>query len=680
VQSAESVSAVAARAGATVLAVRPLTDAGQDMLIAAPGVGAQVLRPPPGAQLTVPLRITLAAVAGAARAASAKARSVLVPITYHFPPAALEARIDGRGAALRVLFDADTDRGGARGKTAVAAVPCQDMLNLTSGAGALLGAAPRCAWASARELEVLFGPGALALPGDELLLAPRFGLRSANGLSLPLTGAALPVLPPEVRARVAMNVKAPVALGACDDAVLDVFYEHPRPLGLTWECVNCDAQPLLAPLRAHLARAETTRVVVPSSMLQLTDFTYKFRISGLSYLGGFAAPRVVEMHKAALPMPTLRVEVPERVRPALGTYLRARADFTQCNEEQERVVWTWAVLAAPPGISAAARAALEAEAGPTVVLPRGSLAAGEYAIRVRAALPGAVPPQTAETVISFDAAPGALAARVLGGGREAGAGQVLRLDASASLDPDAPQDGLSGMGFAWACVEVASGQRCRDPRSGLALTLPRVAALEVPAGALAPGGSYTLTVTVSKDGRASSAATTVALAAAYRVPLLLRTSAVLAGGRYYLPSDEATLDVTAELEDSAALHSSVDAFTLQWAVDGEPEPGARAATLRIPPGRFAEGVTATISVRATRPARSGDACAGAVCEGEAALQVTVNRKPFGGACALQAFEARLSPAPRRAPRPAPCGGPCRRAGLARAASALSGTGAHRWMR
>jgi hypothetical protein len=70
------------------------------------------------------------------------------------------------------------------------------------------------------------------------------------------------VLPPEVRARVAMNVKAPAALGACDDAVLDVFYEHPRPLGLTWECINCDAQPLLAPLRAHLARAETTRVVV----------------------------------------------------------------------------------------------------------------------------------------------------------------------------------------------------------------------------------------------------------------------------------------------------------------------------------------------------------------------------------------------------------------------------------
>ena len=171
VQSAESVSAVAARAGAAVLAVRPLTDAGQDMIIAAPGVGAQVLRPPPGGQLTVPLRIALAAVAGAARAASAKARSVLVPMTYHFPPAALEARIDGRGASLRVLFDADTDRGGARGKKApVAAVPCEDMLNLTAGAGALLGAAPRCAWASARELEVRFGAGALALPGDELLV------------------------------------------------------------------------------------------------------------------------------------------------------------------------------------------------------------------------------------------------------------------------------------------------------------------------------------------------------------------------------------------------------------------------------------------------------------------------------------------------------------------------------
>ena len=364
------------------------------------------------------------------------------------------------------------------------------------------------------------------------------------------------------------------------------------------------------------------------------------------------------------------------MRPALDTYLRARADFTQCNEEQERVLWTWAVLAAPPGFSAVARAALEAEAGPTVVLPRGSLPAGEYAIRVRAALPGAVPPQTAETLISFDAAPGALATRVLGGGREAGAGQVLRLDASASLDPDAPQDGLAGMGFAWACVEVASGQRCRDSRSGLALALPRVAAVEVPAGALAPGGSYTLTVTVSKDGRAASAATTVALAAAHRVPLLLRTSAVRAGGRYYLPSDEATLDVTAELEDAAALHSSVDAFTLEWAVDGEAEPGARAATLRIPPGRFAEGATVTISVRATRPARPGDACAGAVCEGEAAIEVTVNRKPFGGACALQAFEARPSPAPRRGPHPAPRGGPRRSAGLARAARALSGTGAH----
>lgn len=84
--------------------------------------------------------------------------------------------------------------------------------------------------------------------------------------------------------------------------------------------------------------------------------------------------------------------------------------------------------------------------------------------------------------------------------------QMFTLSALASLDPDTPSAGSSGMQFEWSCMPLGLASSCFiDP----SVTPPTSDSWTVDAYHMEPGQSNQFTVKVTKGSRSDSASVTI---------------------------------------------------------------------------------------------------------------------------------------------------------------------------
>ena len=148
-----------------------------------------------------------------------------------------------------------------------------------------------------------------------------------------------------------------------------------------------------------------------------------------------------------------------------------------------------------------------------------------------------------------------LVAAVSGGGSIT-AGAAASLDASKSVDPDAPTAG--GLTYAWSCV-LAAGGPCVGA-SGATLSFPATSQLSLAAlpGAASPGLSYNFTVTVAKDVRTASAFAAVTALSDGASRALVKINA--------LPQSSVNPSARTVVSATVTPAAATDSVALQWSV------------------------------------------------------------------------------------------------------------------
>ena len=590
--------------------------------------------------------------------------------TFWRAPAIVEAVFDAAGTMLTITTDQRTDHAGmAAGASDCARILRPDLV-------AALGDAPRCLWVTDEALSVYLGAGATVMPGDLVALRPGV-LRSANRLSRPSNASAVIAAPPVLQALL-VSLSGPATVDPCSDLTVAAHAPSPRPLSFAWRALNDDG------LAAALAGLTGPTLYLPSGTPDLATpgKSYLIGVRATSFLGVQSDEVVIAVTKLQRPAPRLTFTPSVlSVTRAESVRMRANALFSECGAVRETLLFQWSQVLAripPPAQQCASAPALSPRrvtqvSGPSAIpasllsasvaalsFPAADLVAGgtyELAARVslaglaprlpcsRAAhrlcpcepdapraFPGAAgdPASASEARVKLHVAMQPLQARLAGGSAlRATTAAPLRLDASASRDPDDDAPGAPLLAFAWSCSlasAVGSAGPCKD-RDGRKLALPATALLTIPALELSPSqeAPYLFTVTVSKAGKAPATASLPVTLVAEPVPRveLAAHSGILQPSGRRLVNPGAALALSAVCDAPAATRSL--AWSVAPAVDLAAAGGGGGEQLYLPEGAGLLAAGSTYAVTAT--CRAGGAA------GAASLELEVNAPPVGLPCA-----------------------------------------------
>ena len=346
------------------------------------------------------------------------------------------------------------------------------------------------------------------------------------------------------------------------------------------------------------------------------ETTYGFAVTASDREGHSDTVRV-EVSRAALPAPAVHLLEGDHIETSRGRplTLHGEARAVSCTGEPRAVAFGWA---ADPVLPEAAEIQ-----GAVLDLPPGVLEPGESYVVTFSAWLVEAPDSVGHASIEVEVLPGALQPAIAGGDREHPIDRDLRLDASASRDPDAPGDeplrAADGYGFEW---------RCEQDEGACDLQLAGEPMLTIPARALTLGG-HVFTLRLSHGDRVAEAQADVKIVEALcHVP----APPVVA----IAPPAEARVDPRRELRLRAAIAPrGEEAPTLSWReATGQLDLGSRevapagdtAPTLLVVPGALEPGASLRFRLEASD-------CAGV---GADELAVDVNAPPRGGGCAAEA--------------------------------------------
>jgi hypothetical protein len=438
--------------------------------------------------------------------------------TFWAPPSIRAATFDSSGTRIVLAFDQATDRAGMD----VHDYCCESLLQ---DAKVLLGDDARCVWTDSKRLDIFTGRKASVIPGTNLHILPSARLLSLNGLSMPSESSLVVTAPVRV---------PPVAIVKCVDVIdtcsaLEIFatVASPRPLvRYLWKCLN-DAD-----FDGYLGTVAGPAVSLSAGTpeLKTIDKSYLIAFSATDFLGSTTSQVVVKVYKQAAPAPQIQFSPPylsiTRDQPVL---VRGHAVFSKCPVDQGQLGFSWRLISGPKNFPATA---LEAVI-PQIYVAPGTLTAGStYVLGLQVANVGDSS-QVSEGRFVLQVGYQLLVASIEGGSSlMVSFSSGITLSAAKSFDPDMTgssfmHDANQSISFLWDCTitEDSISTQCRDKR-GATLYMPQESRIAMPGDLLAPMDTpYVFTVTVSKPGKAPSAASMPVYVVADQRPTIAITSA-----------------------------------------------------------------------------------------------------------------------------------------------------------
>jgi hypothetical protein len=414
-----------------------------------------------------------------------------------------------------------------------------------------LGSSPSCIFDGLRRLNVNLGSLARLLPGDVLSFKANV-FSTCPSSSAPNPAFSIAVASPANPVRPTVVISGPTQLGSCSDYTANALVGglSGRPGVMQWSASGDLNSAIL------YTSDDRSSIRIPSGLITAGS-TVTITLSVTNYFNVSSLVASAVCTKAADPLPVLSIPGSSTMQISASTELslQAVATFASCSapSASDALVYSWAIS---PVIPAGLSAGLS-----KLRVSQGLLSGGTtYAITcsvcnsARCSTPGNT--ISASVAVAVSSSP--LRALIAGGSiSTASISSAFVLDASASIDPDAPSVLPS---YSWSCTG-ADGYPCVVSATSQILQLPSEPTVTVPALSLDPG-LYVFSLVVSKNSRSSTASRSmelragsppqVALSSATSVLLAQQTSLVIsssvalqnAGGTisYYWSADKIDLN------------------------------------------------------------------------------------------------------------------------------------------
>jgi hypothetical protein len=441
--------------------------------------------------------------------------TLVASVAFRSAPRLTGALIADDLGGVVLAFDQEVDAGGNAGDAGI--VNCS---RLVEGGG--LGERPLCVWTSPAILAIRFGSSATLRPGDAVRARPGIRSQGPSGITSHDTQVVL-ADPPLQPVAPSIVLSGPAMLAGCDSALIRAEVSAARSV-VAWGCLDDDGINML--LRN---RTGETAVLIPGMLLASgRSYTISAWTEALGYRSDAALHTI---SRSDTPVPPLVVSFPP------GPLLRshdnvfvAYANYSACGSTVQVANFTWVISEAlsavnGSGITHWRRLVLQA-AGTFLHLPSALLRpGGVYIVTVTASLPSE---SVAVVTTSFTVNSEPLVAIIAGGNRLAAPTSAVRLDASASYDPDAcgafdfdgmqPRpavcDTVVPLAFAWDCrVGGVGGLPCRSSNGSL-IALGSTPIVTVQLNGIDTDGASALlfTVAVTNPGRSARDSVLVTLA------------------------------------------------------------------------------------------------------------------------------------------------------------------------
>ena len=392
-----------------------------------------------------------------------------------------------------------------------------------------LGDGAVCLWEDSDVLRVNLGAGATVELDDNIAIAAIKNVRSANGISLPMsrTNTLARVGKPQLLLVPGpIKIVAPAAVDPCSAAEIGLIIPSPRDLEYSWSCDNDDA------LNAYLAGISGAMVSMPKGTPQLEhlDFTYVIHVQATDFLGATTPTETIRVRKTGAPVLGVSVSGQPEYPTTGDVVIKGAATFSECpGLAQGKLLYSWSLSSGVGAIRSDLPFAAADRAKPQLYLPpRDARLTGGMTYRADLTVSNEADSSQASTT-SFDlvvVAPTLVAMIAGGADMRVSKHSLLALDASLSHDP-AIGSGRADpeLKFSWTCVlqvgdldqpciNLRDDAKEKDDDLAPELVFPNQAKVMISPMSLAatsPGSYYFFTVTVSKGKRITSIGTRVAV-------------------------------------------------------------------------------------------------------------------------------------------------------------------------
>ncbi|CAM9207243.1 unnamed protein product, partial [Ectocarpus fasciculatus] len=436
------------------------------------------------------------------------------------PPPELSAAQFTNTGAQQVTVDFTGNPSSQEINGTFSAVSCESVFSAASAS--TLGTGSTCQFSSRSSIKVTLGVLSSIAPsasdactdGDGTSLTLLAGVvRTEIGAFLTTSAGCVVVNFPGNPDPPYVAVSAPSAIGHCDDLTLEGSATSALigTTNVTWQVAltgSSFADISNATRLLEEASLETRLTVIVPSEYMAQGFSYTFVLRVETALGGSSTAEV-EVFKSPAELLLSKIvgsSVVQRMRGSAIT-LRSETTTSSCsttNTDEALASYSWGIASANESFAGGADVTLDVGRDPRLlVIPPYALgyAGSSYQFQLRTTFGG-----IASTVnATVEVVSGAVVAAIAGGSsRRIGVSQVLKLDASASVDDD--DIATIPFDFTWRC-ESHSGDICV---SGTGQTLDissseNEAILSIPANSLPTGVEYVFSVTVSKGSNGGPA-------------------------------------------------------------------------------------------------------------------------------------------------------------------------------
>ena len=382
---------------------------------------------------------------------------------------------------------------------------------------------PQCAWASSTTLRILLPPASQIWAGDSIALRAAAIALAHSPAQPPFSSGTVFLEPPLDAAPPTARISGPSSVSLClptfSLSAAESAGGGSYSLSFIWSATASRGN--LSALSSYIAQAGaggaalTPRLEIPTALLPPeSPVTFGLRVRSRLNLSSEIATHLVT---ASAQTPTVEIlgSVERRVSGAAGRVLIEAAAASPCHGSVPLTfLWTatWTATSNGEGGEANGRddgtdsplasllssplELVDDKTAPFLSLPPYSLrprTSYRFSLRVGLLTASGALDQasTANTSVLLHVPSLPLVARIsTADGRTTSTAATLRLDASASFDPDVPptESAERPMRYEWRCAVAASpATRCIDALGGELLSLPSTAAVQLPAGTLPPG-------------------------------------------------------------------------------------------------------------------------------------------------------------------------------------------------
>jgi len=360
--------------------------------------------------------------------------SVSTEYTLWKAPDIVSAQFDPYGTSIVVAFDQATDRAGMGGNLSCSLLFTPDVVSTLGGQAA------RCMWLSDEEMKIFLGAGATVEPGSLLVILEGV-LHSANGLSVP-SMAEIAVEGPEFPVSPHVTISGPHVVDPCSPLRISAFAASVRPVSWQWSCDDCGA------LSTYLTTFTGETLVLSAGTPQMeTAGQYDIMVTAVDFLGGSTTVMhdVTKLESAA-PQLSFSPQVVNTYWDK-SVFVRANTVFSSCPIEEANMVFEWSQATGPT-----LDAGLFNTTTSQLLLAPYSLSPGSvYIIQLSVTMDGDST-KTSSSFFTIIVGSRDLVALIAGGSELMNSAAAdLVLDASGSIDGDAPAGGDQGLEYEWSC-------------------------------------------------------------------------------------------------------------------------------------------------------------------------------------------------------------------------------------